>query len=225
MEFFSHIWNILIYESTLDSYPKRRKPSTKSAWFLLFIALVVSSCSTSSDSKTAYQSEILKVRKSKNKLFASPNGSPLPSAEIKTFAGLDYFPIDSNYKVNAKLEHISPPQLYHMPNTGRSTETYFQSLKLKFNLNGNQHELMGFQSIEDPEVLFIPFKDASNGFETYGGGRYLELTYPAPDQTSMCIDFNLAFSPYCAYGGNYVCPIPPVTNTLATTVKAGEKKY
>ena len=68
--------------------------------------------------------------------------------------------------------------------------------------------------------MFIPFKDATNGIETYGGGRYLD----APLENGvLTLDFNLAYSPFCAYFEGWTCPLPPRANYLNVAIRAGEK--
>ena len=73
------------------------------------------------------------------------------------------------------------------------------------------------------DYLFLPFTDPTNGVTTYGGGRYLDLMIPATKVVQL--DFNKAYNPYCAYSGNYSCPIPPEENHLEIEIKAGVKKY
>ncbi len=67
----------------------------------------------------------------------------------------------------------------------------------------------------------MPFRDATSGTETYGAGRYLDLE-PLPDG-SYDLDFNLAYSPYCAYSPSYSCPLPPPENRLGARILAGER--
>ena len=69
--------------------------------------------------------------------------------------------------------------------------------------------------------LFLPFTDNTNGVETYGGGRYIDLKIPAGN--TINIDFNKAYNPYCAYSDKYSCPIPPPENHLDIEIKAGIK--
>ena len=76
--------------------------------------------------------------------------------------------------------------------------------------------------ILDPEYedyLFIPFNDLTNGNETYDGGRYLDLK--TTSESTIVIDFNKAYNPYCAYNDKYSCPIPPRENDLPIEIKAG----
>jgi hypothetical protein len=77
--------------------------------------------------------------------------------------------------------------------------------------------------VEQPEYLFCPFKDLTNGVDTYGAGRYLDFTLS--DINNPILDFNYAYNPYCAYNAGYSCPIPPYENHLKIAITAGEKKW
>jgi uncharacterized protein (DUF1684 family) len=77
--------------------------------------------------------------------------------------------------------------------------------------------------------LFLPFKDATNGDSTYGGGRYLLDTAKGADLGSIAgtdalvVDFNYAYHPSCSYSSRWTCPLAPPRNTLAVAVEAGER--
>ena len=75
------------------------------------------------------------------------------------------------------------------------------------------------------EYLFVPFGDATSGFESYGGGRYIEFYISDIKNNKVIIDFNKAYNPYCAYTTGYNCPIPPTENMLTVAITAGEKNY
>ena len=112
--------------------------------------------------------------------------------------------------------------------TGReSTEVVYGIAK--FTLNGKDHELEIYQSpelitqAEYEDYLFLPFTDNTNGEETYGGGRYLDLRIPKGNK--IILNFNKAYNPYCAYNTNYSCPITPRENYLDIEIKAGVMIY
>jgi len=69
----------------------------------------------------------------------------------------------------------------------------------------------------------MPFTDATSGKETYGAGRYLEPEQIGADK--VFVDFNVAYSPYCAYNEMYSCPIPPIDNRLKVSIRAGENNF
>jgi uncharacterized protein (DUF1684 family) len=76
--------------------------------------------------------------------------------------------------------------------------------------------------------LFLPFRDATSGTETYGGARYLLDTVKGSDLGTvdgrLVLDFNFAYNPSCAYDPNWVCPLSPPANRLAIAIRAGELK-
>jgi uncharacterized protein (DUF1684 family) len=75
--------------------------------------------------------------------------------------------------------------------------------------------------------LFLPFRDATNGTSTYGGGRYLLDTAKGADLGSvgdaLVVDFNYAYHPSCFHSARWTCPLAPPRNTLAVAVEAGER--
>ena len=75
------------------------------------------------------------------------------------------------------------------------------------------------------DYLFLAFTDLTNGEDTYGGGRYIDLYISDIEEGHITIDFNKAYNPYCAYSDGYNCPIPPASNSINLEIKAGEKMY
>jgi uncharacterized protein (DUF1684 family) len=99
-----------------------------------------------------------------------------------------------------------------------------QAGDLVFEVGGAQHRLTAYltQDSEGYDMLFVPFRDATSGMETYGAGRYLEAPY-YDDTDEVELDFNLAYNPSCAFSPAYDCPFPPAQNRLPVEVLAGEK--
>ena len=102
----------------------------------------------------------------------------------------------------------------------------------EFTLDGKTFKMPVYQSqdlMKNPEYadhLFFPFTDLTNGHQTYGGGRFIDLHIPK-DGKNLIIDFNQAYNPYCAYSHNYSCPLVPEENQMDIEVPAGvmyEKK-
>ena len=75
------------------------------------------------------------------------------------------------------------------------------------------------------DYLFLPFTDETNGTETYGGGRYIDMRDGDIKDGKVVIDFNRAYNPYCAFSGGYACPKPPDENHLPMAIQAGEKQF
>ncbi|MBL7962006.1 DUF1684 domain-containing protein, partial [bacterium] len=72
--------------------------------------------------------------------------------------------------------------------------------------------------------LFIIFGDKTNGFDTYGGGRFLYAKMPRADD-KVIIDFNKAYNPPCVFTEFATCPLPPSQNKLPIKITAGEKMW
>jgi uncharacterized protein (DUF1684 family) len=110
--------------------------------------------------------------------------------------------------------------------TGGEAEYFIKYGYATFKLKDKSHKLLLLLQLnneDEKDKLFLPFTDKTNGFETYGGGRYLDLDLEKDDQ--LIIDFNFAYNPFCAYNDNYTCPVPPAENQLDIEIKAGEKEY
>jgi len=105
--------------------------------------------------------------------------------------------------------------------TGK-VRTYVRAGKLSFEIHKKQ-SLTLFRSTSDSNHYFLPFRDATSGVTTYGGGRYLDMAVEAGGW--VVLDFNYAYNPFCAYNDDYDCPIPPAENSLSIPIEAGEKAY
>jgi len=172
---------------------------------------------------------IVDYQEAQNEEFRDPDTSPLPDRYRKDFEGLDFFPADTNYVVIAQFERTPDAQPFLMPTTtDRQSEEVVYGIA-RFALNGVEHELEVYQGLELMEeegfedYLFLPFMDLTNGEETYGGGRYIDLTIPRGD--TLVIDFNRAYNPYCVYNKKYSCPLVPRQNFMNTRVMAGVRDF
>ena len=172
---------------------------------------------------------VLQFQKEKDAEFKNPETSPLPDRYRKNFQGLDFFPPDETYIVKAFLERTPDAKPFKMPTT-TDRESYEVVFGIAtFQLNGVDYELevyRGLDLITTPgyeDYLFLPFLDLTNGSDTYGGGRYLDLRIPQGD--TLVIDFNRAYNPYCVYNKKFSCPLVPRQNFMNTRVRAGEKDF
>ena len=147
--------------------------------------------------------------------------SPLPASLRANFVGLPYFPYNPDLEFKTPLEPDPKREVLVMPTSNGSQAIYERVGWFSFVVDGQTVRLAGFarEGDDHPEALFVPFKDASSAKTTYGGGRYLEADLC--DQV-VTANFNFAHSPYCAYSEGWSCPIPPLENSLNTTILAGE---
>lgn len=159
---------------------------------------------------TPYQKELLIFRKEKDFHFKNMPESPIPDSLKPQFKGLSYFPIDEKWVIKAKFI----PQY-------DSTNKEFAGL-IQFQYQNQNYQLSVFwEDTIKKNVLFLPFKDKTNGSTTYGGGRYLNIAYQGKHE--IILDFNYTYHPFCVYNSEYVCKKPPKENTLNFEVLAGEK--
>lgn len=136
---------------------------------------------------------------------------------LKTFTGIDRFPVDAKWRVTARLE--PGEAMVKVPNKlGQLTDTPSPGV-LVFQLEGRTFRLT--PTGNPGEELSIIFGDATNTHETYGGGRFLDTDVPAPDGT-VVLDFNKAYNPPCVFTPYATCPLPGARNTLDLPVTAGE---
>ncbi len=193
---------------------------------LLLIPLI--GCAQSSVT-SSYIQEIRKHRYEENIKFADKNTTILTKKDFKKFSSLDFFPIDSNYRIRATFELQKDPKVFQMQTTTDRISLYKTYGIATFNLNGKSYALRVYQDqelLDKPEYkdyLFVPFVDKTCGDESYGGGRYLDVKPPKDGMIEL--DFNKAYNPYCAYNDKYSCPIPPRENHLTVAIKAGVKAF
>ena len=182
--------------------------------------------------RTIYKG-ILKFQTGLNGDFSDKEKTPLTETDLKVFIkekkGLDFYPIDLKYRVMATFERNQYPIPFEMQTTTDRKPRYQKYGVLHFEMDGVKCQLTVYQNLDlmkKPEYknyLFIPFTDKTNGVESYGGGRYLDLEGPLTSR--VVLDFNKAYNPSCAYNAKYSCPIPPKENTLKVEIKAGVKKF
>jgi len=170
---------------------------------------------------------VMEWRKDRDHFFLTHQRSPLPPAEKKTFKGLKYYPINSRYVFYNHIEryifHINNPKYYATFLTNKGTKKrYLRYGKFHFKLDEKDYTIEVYKSILS-DMLFIPFKDLTNGKETYEGGRYIDAEI-LPGY-KMVLDFNMAYHPSCEYNDKFICVLPPRENMLEVEIKAGEKAY
>lgn len=186
-------------------------------------ALCLFSCSNRDKTppEPAYFTQLREAREGKNKTLVA-NGI-LGEEYISDFNGLIYYDPDTTYIVEAKMV-FGPKTLRQIKTTTEEIRNYYLFCHLSFQLNGSTHTLSAYtEDTTKTSYLFVPFKDRTTGKTTYAGGRFLEIPYKG-QRDHIMLDFNQAYNPYCHYNHDYSCPLVPFENSLATEIKAGEKK-
>lgn len=144
------------------------------------------------------------------------------SPALAAFHGVDSFPSDPSWRVEARFERYDPPKPVPVPNVLGQVEEQPSPGAVVFERDGKTHSLDALPGGEDGS-LFLIFADATNGDETYGAGRFLAAGPPRDGR--VVVDFNRAYNPPCAFTAFATCPLPPRQNRLALRVEAGEKAF
>ena len=168
-------------------------------------------------------SEIQTFRQQVDEFMGRHPQSPLGYQAQRTFNGLSYYEPNPDYIVEAEVVPFpgDEPTTIMETSTGDRRE-YRRLAELRFKIEGQPVALTVYSDPAGQE-LFLPFKDQTNGDETYGAGRYLYAD--AAVDGKVTIDFNRAYNPPCAFTAFATCPLPPRQNWLKLAVEAGEKKY
>jgi uncharacterized protein len=188
------------------------------------IAIVFYSLQDSQDD-TAYIQHVAKEREEKDRFMRTSAESPIQNKE--SFKGLEYFPPDPRYKIIADLHPIESRKVVVLNTSDGKEERYIEYAYAEFTLDNVKNRLLILEMMDMGPFkgkLFLAFGDETSAVETYGAGRYLDLT-KSPGSATITLDFNKSYNPYCAYNSTYSCPLPPRENLLRVAIKAGEKNY
>ena len=171
----------------------------------------------STDPEAAWQ----RWREVRAELFRTHPQSPQPG-----YDGLAYYDYDPAARVLAELEDVdAAPQ--PIETSGPEPVVFRPFARAHFELRGEplSLELDWLESYGGG--VFLCFRDATSGSETYGGGRYLLDTMKGADlgedSGRLVLDFNFAYNPSCSYDPSWICPLAPPANRLPVAVLAGEK--
>lgn len=139
------------------------------------------------------------------------------------FTGIESYPFDPAWQIEARLERAAHGATLPVQDITGGIEDMPAAGTLVFWHDGAEHRL---DAVHDEEThdLFVMFRDATTGRETYGAGRFLHVPKPGLSGR-VTIDFNLAYTPPCAFTPYATCPLAPPQNRLPFRVEAGEKSY
>lgn len=200
---------------------------------VVLLMMLWQSCDSHKDEAeaTKYNQEIMDYRSSNYADITDSATSRFNAEERQAFIDKapGYFAPDINYRVEAAFVLDTSYPVFQMPTTTDRKPNYRIYGFLHFVLRDTACTLTVYQNYDykdHPEhggYLFIPFRDQTSEFSTYGGGRYLDI--PIPEGKTATLDFNKAYNPLCAYSERWSCPLVPMNNALNVAILAGEKKY
>lgn len=164
--------------------------------------------------------ELAEHRRAKDEFFKSSHNSPLNHGDRHGFEGLDYFDPRPDLVFTVPLEPGDRSEI-RVPTSDQREKVYTRVGTVGFEVEGTPVRLTLYDT--GHAGYFIPFRDSTSGYSTYGAGRYLDID--SKDDGIVTIDFNLAYNPSCVYSDGYSCPFPPMENWLEVPIEAGEKMY
>jgi uncharacterized protein len=138
----------------------------------------------------------------------------------KAFDGIEVFPPDPRWRLEARWEAYPQPRSVEVPSVVGIPSHELAPGRAWFSLDGKEYAL---EPTQDGDSLFFVFKDRTAPRETYGGGRF--LVAPPPRDGKVILDFNRAYNPPCVFTSFATCPLPIPENVLPIRIEAGEKKW
>lgn len=165
-------------------------------------------------------------RSEKAATYASREETPLGDAAFADFDGLEFYPVDETVRVSGRLETVANPEPVSLA-ASRGPQMSFERVgQLGVTVDGEFAVLETFRA-PGVEALLVPFRDRTNGSETWAKGRYLTLPGPDGEESAevleVTVDFNLAYHPLCVYDPSVRSVLPPEENELPVPIRAGER--
>lgn len=168
-------------------------------------------------------------RSRRDELLKLHPDSPLKPELRGEFKQLDYYPYDPKWSLIGRVEQNVGKETVEINLGADGLICLTRVGRVYFSTDTREGALCVYWIEGYGGGLFIPFRDATNGKGTYGGGRYLYDTIKGADlgakNDQLVLDFNYAYNPSCAYDDRWVCPLAPQENWLTMAVEAGEKVF
>ena len=168
----------------------------------------------------------------RERLFREHAQSPVPRSSRANFEAR-HFDHDPALRFEVPVHPAPPPEpgalAMELPNSGSDSLSFRRIGAVTLRLPAGERRLSVFWPAGYAGGLFIPFRDATNGTETYGAGRYLVDGAKSadlganPETGALILDFNFAFQPSCAFDPRWACPLAPPENRLDVPIRAGER--
>ncbi|MFN7119873.1 MAG: DUF1684 domain-containing protein [Saprospiraceae bacterium] len=145
----------------------------------------------------------------------------LESPNVTHFPGIESFPIDPTWRIEATLEPAAPDFKIPVVDIIGTSSMQPSPGAFRFEIQGKTYSL--YPTSEGDQLFFV-FGDATNGDTTYGAGRFLYAKQPDANG-KIILDFNKAYNPPCAFTAFATCPLPSEMNKLSIEINAGEKNF
>jgi uncharacterized protein (DUF1684 family) len=193
---------------------------------VVVVAVIIAYSMSTGFVDKGYAEQIEKERRERDEFMKGDEGSPF-AGKPEEFTGLKYFPPNPTYRIVADLEPVKERKMVVLATNDDLQQSYLEYAYATFRLDGAEHKLLILEVVDSGPfrgTLFLAFADGTSAFETYGAGRYLDVE-KTPGATSITLDFNKSYNPFCAYSDSFSCPLPLRENVLSVAIKAGEMTY
>jgi uncharacterized protein (DUF1684 family) len=172
-------------------------------------------------------------RAGRDSLIRHHSESPFTADVLAQFEGIDYFAYDPSWRLTGTIDRNVDRYHFEINLAEDGVLRCTHAGVVRFSYGEASLSLSVFWMEGYGGGLWLPFGDATNNSETYGGGRYLydsikgaDLGAGADDSgDTMLLDFNFAYNPSCAYDHRWSCPLAPAENKLQLPVRAGERMF
>ena len=175
---------------------------------------------------TEPQSAHVRWREHRDRLFKEHPQSPLAADDPMRSHGIPYWPYNPAFRFELAVDEVGSGAEHAIATAAGETTRIRQvgSVQLPEPVNGR---LAVWWLEQYAGGIFVPFRDATAGAETYGAGRYLLDTAKGADlgfrDRRLVLDFNFSYHPSCRYDPAWQCPLAPAANVLSSEIKAGER--
>jgi uncharacterized protein (DUF1684 family) len=166
-------------------------------------------------------------REVRDEMFARHPQSPIPAGERGSFRGLTYYDYDPAARVLAAVEDAEPHHVDIQTSGDGGPYGFTRFARAAFELVGERLSLDLYWLDGYGGGIFLSFRDATSGTETYGACRYVLDSAKGADLGTeggqLVLDFNFSYNPSCAYDPRWICPLATPANRLMVPVRAGER--
>lgn len=131
---------------------------------------------------------------------------------------LKWFPLNKHFRISARYTRYPAPKISGQEDMfGETVEDQLHGV-VAFRFEGTTYKLDATET--DDHKLFIKFRDATSGLETYPPSRYCYTE--AVNDGKVTLDFNYSYTPPCAFTQYATCIFASPQNNLPFRVEAGE---
>lgn len=170
-----------------------------------------------------------RFRSDQDHIFKTHPQTALTPRQAADFITLRYYAYDPAYRFVLPVEFQEDREMITVILQDDGPTHLFPFGRVSFEIENTPVTLTIYWISGYGGGIFLPFKDGTNGQETYAGGRYLLDTIKGADLgwegNQLVVDFNFAYNPSCAYNSRWHCPLPPPENHLAVSIRAGEQRF